>query len=77
MQFDCNSTIAALHWKKDEISIICISVVSKFEVIWTNEKRLMGQRSWRSYYYVIWKNGLEGILLPANMAAAIKRMEIF
>ena len=31
----------------------------------------MGQINLRIFYYVIWKNGLVGILLPTNMAAAI------
>ena len=44
---------------------------TKFEVIWTNENRVMGQRSWRFFYYVIWENRLKGILLPTNMAAEI------
>ena len=41
------------------------------EVMQINEDRFMGQRSWGSFYYVIWENGLVGILLLTNMAAAI------
>ena len=43
------------------------------EVIWTSENRVMGQRSWGIFHYVIvlWENGLEGVLLPTNMDAAI------
>ena len=48
------------------------TTTTKFEVIWTNENRVMGKRSWRIFYYVIWENGLVGVLLPTNMAAAIK-----
>ena len=49
-----------------------VCLYTKFEVIWTNENRVMGKRSWRIFYYVIWENGLVGVLLPTNMAAAIK-----
>ena len=44
---------------------------TKSEVIWTTENRVMSLRSWRIFYYVIWENGLVGILLPTNKAAAI------
>ena len=46
-------------------------VSTKFEVIWRSEHSVMGQRSWRIFCYVIWENGLVGILLPTIMAAAI------
>ena len=45
---------------------------TKFEVIWIIENRFMGQRSWRVFCYVVWENGLVGILLSTNMAAAIQ-----
>ena len=52
---------------QDHTACLC----TKFEVIWINENRVMGQRSSRIFCYVIWENGLVGILLPTNMAAAI------
>ena len=30
-----------------------VCLCTKFEVIYTNEHRVMGQRSWRIFYYVI------------------------
>ena len=43
---------------------------NKFEVIWTNGNRVMGQRSWKVFgYHVTWENGL--ILLPTKNTAAI------
>ena len=45
---------------------------TKFEVIWTNENRAIGQRNWRIFNYVKWKNELVGILFPTNMAVAVK-----
>ena len=39
--------------------------------ICTNENRFIDQGSWITFYYVIWENGLVGIPLPTNMAAAI------
>ena len=35
---------------------------TKFEVIWTSEHRVMGKRSWIIFCYVIWENGLVGVL---------------
>ena len=37
---------------------------TKVEVVWMNENRVMGQRSWRTFYYVAWESGLVGILCP-------------
>ena len=48
-----------------------VYLYTKFEVVWVDENRGMGQRSWRIFYHVIWENGLLGILLLANIAAAI------
>ena len=45
--------------------------ITKFEAIRTNENRFMGHRSWRIFFYFIWENGLVGILLLTNLAAAI------
>ena len=45
---------------------------TKSEVIWTNENRVIGQKSWLIFYYVIWENGLVGIHLHTNMAAEIQ-----
>ena len=42
--------------------------------IWSQkiiENRVMGQRNWIIFCYVICENELVGILLPANMAAQI------
>ena len=45
-----------------------ISVPNLFK---TNENRLIGQRSLRIFYHVIWENVSVGSLLPTNMAAGI------
>ena len=37
----------------------------------------MGKGSWRIFYYVTWENGLVGILLPTNMAAAVQMYRDF
>ena len=53
---------------QDHTTCLC----TKFELIWINENRVTGQRSWRIFYNVVWENnGLVGTLLPTNMAAAI------
>ena len=44
---------------------------TKFEIIWINENRVISQMIWRIFYYIIWENGLVGILLSTDMAAAI------
>ena len=46
--------------------------VSLYQIVaWVNENNVKGQKSWRIFYYVIWKNGLLSILSPNNMAASI------
>ena len=40
---------------------------TKFEVNWTNEHRVMGKRSWIIFCYVIWENGLVGVLPPSTI----------
>ena len=47
------------------------------ESIRTIENRVICQRNWKIFYYVIWENGLVSILLPTNMAAAIQMYEDF
>ena len=48
-----------------------ICLCTEFEVIWTNENRVMGQRNWRISSYVTWKNGLVSIFMHTNMASEI------
>ena len=50
---------------------------TKFEVIWTNENRVTGKRSWRIFYYVIWENGLEAFSCPPSWLPQYKCMGIF
>ena len=55
-------------------SMVCKTISrnsTKFEVIWTIGNGVMGQRSWRIFYCVIWGNGQVGILLPTNMPTVI------
>ena len=56
-----------LIWLEDHTTCLC----TKFEVIWTNQNRVIGRRSWRIFYYVIWENGLVGNLLLTIVAATI------
>ena len=50
---------------------------TKFEVIWTNENKVTGKRSWRIFYYVIWEMGWGAFSFPPTRLPQYKCMEIF
>ena len=47
---------------------------TKFEVIWTNENRIMSQRDRVIFYYIIYENGLLDILCPPTWLPLYKIM---
>ena len=50
------------------IQLVYVPNLKSFGLMKTD---LSAKESWRSFYYVIWENGLVGIPLPTNMAAAV------
>ena len=50
---------------------------TKFEVVWINENRVMGQRSWTIFYYVIWENKLLAFFFLLTWLPQYKYFEIF
>ena len=47
---------------KGDTACLC----TKFRVFWINEIRVMGQRSWRIFYHVIWEMGWWAFFCPST-----------
>ena len=51
--------------------------VPNYKLFESMETKLMGQRIWRIFYYVMWENELVDIRLPTNMAASMETYRDF